>query len=123
MNVKSKTKLWAGRFEKKTDKLVEKFTESISFDKRLFGYDIQGSIAHIQMLAKQKIVSEKDKTVIVDGLKKVLNEINSGKFVFSEELEDIHMHIESRLSEIVGKETGGRLHTPRSRNDQVVLDV
>ncbi len=116
-------KLWGGRFTAKTNEIVEQFTESISFDKRLYSYDIQGSIAHIKMLAKQKIVSAADSKKIIAALKKIENEINANQFDFKADCEDIHMNIESRLIELTGAEIGGRLHTARSRNDQVAVDV
>ncbi|ORJ57654.1 argininosuccinate lyase [Geothermobacter hydrogeniphilus] len=115
-------KPWAGRFTQPTDKFVEEFTASISFDQRLYRYDIQGSIAHARMLARQKIISDKDAERIVYGLNEILEEINAGKFKFSVALEDIHMNIEKRLIEQIGP-VGGKLHTARSRNDQVALDI
>ncbi len=115
-------KPWAGRFKEKTDGIVEKYTESISFDKRLWKYDIEGSIAHAKMLAKQDIILKKDADKIIKSLKEIYREIEEGRFVFKEELEDIHMNIESALIENIG-DVGGRLHTARSRNDQVALDI
>ncbi len=115
-------KLWSGRFTKGTAKIIEGFTESISFDKRLWKYDIQGSIAHAKMLGKQGIISKDDSEKIIDGLKEIAKEIESGKFMFREDLEDIHMNIEAALIRKIG-ETGGKLHTARSRNDQIVLDL
>ena len=115
-------KLWGGRFSKSTDNLMESFSESISFDKRLYEYDILGSIAHVQMLAKQSIISEEEADKIVDALRKIKQMIDSGEFDFRIEDEDIHMNIEHKLIEMIGK-TGGKLHTARSRNDQVALDV
>ena len=115
-------KPWDGRFSQKTKEIVDKFNASINFDKRLYREDIQGSIAHCKMLVKQKIITEEEGEKIIQGLNQILNEIESGKFVFKEELEDIHMNIESRLIEIIG-DIGGKLHTARSRNDQVSLDV
>ncbi|MCL4456382.1 MAG: argininosuccinate lyase [Nitrospirae bacterium] len=115
-------KLWSGRFKEKTAGIVEQYTESISFDKRLWKYDIDGSIAHAKMLAKQSIIPKKDADKIIKGLKEIYHEIENGKFKFRKELEDIHMNIESALIEKIG-EIGGRLHTARSRNDQVVLDI
>ena len=113
--------LWGGRFSEKTDELVAKFTESISYDRRLYRYDIEGSKAHAAMLAKQGIIPKADADAIVKGLDAVLAEIESGKFQFKEELEDIHMNIESRLTELIGT-PGARLHTGRSRNDQIATD-
>lgn len=115
-------KLWGGRFQKNTDKLVDAFNASIDFDKRLYREDIAGSIAHANMLGKCGIITKTDAKKIVAGLKKVLAEIESGKFKFSQELEDVHMNVESRLTELIGA-VGGRLHTARSRNDQVALDM
>ena len=115
-------KPWAGRFTEATSKIVERYTESISYDKRLWRYDIEGSIAHARMLAKQGIIAKKESGRIVKGLKEIYREIDEGRFVFSEELEDIHMNIESALMERIG-DVGGKLHTARSRNDQVALDI
>ncbi|MFC2059719.1 argininosuccinate lyase [Chloroflexota bacterium] len=111
-----------GRFQKPADKLVTEYTASISFDWRLYPYDIAGSIAHAKMLAKQGIISAEEAEVITKGLDSIREEIETAKFQFNPELEDIHMNIEARLSEKVG-ETGGKLHTARSRNDQVALDL
>jgi argininosuccinate lyase len=115
-------KLWSGRFSEKTDRMVEDFTASIDIDKRLYAYDIEGSIAHCRMLAKTSIISEADALVLIEGLGAIKREIERGEFQFDEGLEDIHMHIEARLIEKVGK-AAQKLHTARSRNDQVVLDV
>ncbi|WP_298267340.1 argininosuccinate lyase [Geobacter sp.] len=115
-------KLWGGRFSEPTDKFVEEFTASIDFDKRLYHQDIRGSIAHAQMLGKQGIIPLADVERIVEGLQEILKKIEGGKFDFSVALEDIHMNIEARLSEKIG-EAGKRLHTGRSRNDQVALDI
>lgn len=115
-------KLWGGRFTQPTDKFVEEFTASIDFDKRLYHQDIRGSIAHARMLGKQGIISLDDMEKIVHGLQEILRQIETGHFDFSIALEDIHMNIESRLSEKIG-EAGKRLHTGRSRNDQVALDI
>jgi len=117
-----KKKLWAGRFAAGTAKSVEEFTESISFDWRLWRHDIAGSIAHAKMLGKQGIIPKKDSALIVRGLKEIHSEIEQGKFKFRKELEDIHMNIEAALTEKIG-EAGKRLHTARSRNDQVALDL
>ncbi len=116
-------KLWGGRFTKDTNKLVEQYTESISFDKRLYSYDIEGSIAHITMLAKKKIVTQSEKNRIVESLKKIKTSIDDGEFEFDKNFEDIHMNIEKRLIDLTGAEIGGKLHTARSRNDQVITDV
>lgn len=115
-------KLWAGRFTQKTSKAVESFTESISFDRRLWRYDIQGSIAHAQMLGRQGIISAKESSAIVNGLNAIAKEIASGRFRFSQELEDIHMNIEAALIKKIGA-AGKKLHTARSRNDQIALDL
>ena len=115
-------KLWGGRFEKSTDEMINDFQASINFDKRMYREDIQGSIAHAKMLAKQKIISDDDCKKIVDGLEKILAQIERGEFEFKIELEDIHMNIEKALTDSIG-EAGGRLHTARSRNDQVALDT
>ncbi len=120
---KSTQKLWGGRFTAPTDELVEEFTASINFDKRLYAEDIAGSIAHAKMLGRQKIIPAADVKPIINGLKQIKAEIEKGEFNFSVALEDIHMNIESRLGEIIGAEIAGRLHTGRSRNDQVALDV
>jgi len=116
-----KKKLWAGRFAARTAKSVEEFTESISFDWRLWRHDIAGSMAHAKMLGKQRIIPKKDSVLIVKGLKEIYSEIEQGKFKFKKELEDIHMNIEAALTEKIG-EAGKRLHTARSRNDQIALD-
>ncbi len=116
-------KLWGGRFTAPTDELVEEFTASINFDKRLYAEDIAGSIAHARMLGRCQIISQSDADTLITALNQVKVEIESGDFIFSVALEDIHMNIESRLGEIVGPEIAGRLHTGRSRNDQVALDL
>ena len=118
----SKTKLWGGRFSKDTNALVDAFNASIDYDKRLYHEDIRGSIAHAHMLAKVGIISQEDAAAIEKGLKEILGEIQAGKFNFSTELEDIHMNIEAALTEKIG-DAGARLHTARSRNDQVALDM
>ena len=115
-------KIWGGRFKESTDTLMETFSASISFDKRLYACDIEGSIAHCKMLARSKIISPTESQKIQKGLKRILKECDEGRFEFSEKLEDIHMNIESRLKEIIGS-TAGKLHTARSRNDQVCLDI
>jgi len=115
-------KPWNGRFTEKTDKIVEDFTSSIDIDKRLYTYDIEGSIAHCRMLAKASIISEEDASSLMEGLGKIKREIEHKNFQFDNSLEDIHMHIESRLVQLVGK-AGQNLHVARSRNDQVALDV
>src|SRR5665647_1789800 len=115
-------KPWAGRFEEATAKSVEKFTCSLHYDSRLYRYDIQGSIAHATMLADQKIITRKDAAVIIRGLKSILSDMEKGEFVFDPADEDIHMAIEKELIGRVGS-AGGKLHTARSRNDQIALDV
>jgi argininosuccinate lyase len=115
-------KLWGGRFKESTNKLVEEFTESVSYDKRLAPYDIAGSVAHVKMLEKQGILSQEEADRIVKALNEVLQEIEKGEFEWKKELEDVHMNIEKRLIEKVGA-VGGKLHTGRSRNDQVATDV
>ena len=121
-NLMSNKKLWSGRFEKSTDEMINDFQASINFDKRLYREDIAGSIAHAKMLAKCKIISDADAQKIIDGLQKILAQIERGEFNFSVELEDIHMNVEKALTDLIG-EAGGRLHTARSRNDQVALDM
>jgi argininosuccinate lyase len=115
-------KPWSGRFTRKTSASVEEFTESVSFDKRLWRHDIEGSMAHARMLGKQGIIPRRDAAAIVKGLKEISSEIAAGKFRFSRELEDIHMNIEAALVRKIGA-AGKRLHTARSRNDQVALDL
>ncbi len=115
-------KLWGGRFQKPTDDIMERFSESISFDKRLYEYDIEGSIVHAQMLAKQGIITDEEADKIIEGLRKIKHMIDEGEFEFRIEDEDIHMNIERKLIEIIGK-VGGKLHTARSRNDQIALDI
>ena len=115
-------KLWAGRFKEKTAKIVETFTSSIDVDQRLYAYDIQGSIAHCQTLAKAAIISAEEADELIAGLEKIKQEIDEETLPYSDALEDIHTHIESRLAEIAGK-VAHKLHTARSRNDQVALDV
>ena len=115
-------KMWEGRFHKETNKLLEKFNASITFDKRMYEEDIKGSIAHSRMLSKQGIISSEEQKEIENGLLQIKNEIENGTFEFKIEDEDIHMSIEKRLTEIIGA-VAGKLHTARSRNDQVALDV
>ena len=115
-------KTWNGRFSEKTDRNVENFSASIDIDKRLYPYDIEGSIAHCRMLADSGIISDEEATALVQGLGKIKREMDHGKFHFDASMEDIHMHIETRLVEEVGK-VALKLHTARSRNDQVALDV
>jgi argininosuccinate lyase len=116
-------KLWGGRFEQKTDSAVERFTASIHFDRALARFDLRGSIAHAQMLRRVGLVSEADEQQLVDGLQQIGAEIEAGEFPFDPALEDIHMNIESSLRDRIGPEIAGRLHTGRSRNDQVATDL
>ena len=111
-----------GRFHKDADKLVQQYTASIPFDQRLYQHDIAGSMAHAKMLAKQNIITDKDAELIGTGLVAIREEIETGQFQFKEELEDIHMNIEARLTEKIG-DIAGKLHTARSRNDQVAVDL
>ncbi len=115
-------KLWGGRFTKEENQLVHNFNESLSFDQKFYHQDIMGSIAHVTMLAKQGIVSEEDRKAIIDGLNGILADIESGKLEFTKEHEDIHSFVEANLIERIG-DAGKRLHTGRSRNDQVALDM
>jgi argininosuccinate lyase len=115
-------KPWGGRFTQETNELTEEFTASISFDKRLYRYDITGSMAYCEALTKAGIISQNEKGKILQALKEIEQEIEKGEFPFSSQLEDIHMHIEERLIAKIG-ETGGKLHTGRSRNDQIALDL
>lgn len=114
--------LWGGRFREATDASAYKFNQSISFDRRMYREDIEGSIAHATMLGKQGIISEEESCLITDGLKKIREDIESGVLIISDEAEDIHSFIESVLTERIG-EAGKKLHTGRSRNDQVALDM
>ena len=114
-------KLWAGRFQKETDSLVNDFNSSVSFDARMYREDIAGSIAHAAMLGKQGIIEEHEAEKIIDGLKAILVDIEAGGVEFSDDNEDIHMNIEVMLTNRIG-DTGKRLHTARSRNDQVAVD-
>ncbi len=116
------SKLWGGRFTQPTDKFVEEFTASIEFDQRLYRYDIAGSKAHAEMLGRQGIIPVDDAATIIAGLDEILKDIEVGKIEFSVALEDIHMNVEARLIERIGA-IGGRLHTGRSRNDQVAVDI
>ncbi len=115
-------KLWEGRFSKESSKLLEKFNASITYDNRMYVEDIEGSIAHSKMLFKQNIINKEEQLLMEKGLLQIKNEIEEGNFQFKIEDEDIHMSIEKRLTEIIGN-TAGKLHTARSRNDQVALDI
>jgi argininosuccinate lyase len=117
-----KKKPWSGRFQKPTAPNVEKFTSSIHYDRRLYPYDIEGSVAHAMMLAQQKIISKTEAAKIVSALKNILKDLEKDKITFSPADEDIHMAIERELTSRIG-EVGGKLHSARSRNDQIVLDV
>ncbi|HQA04564.1 MAG TPA: argininosuccinate lyase [Thermodesulfovibrio thiophilus] len=115
-------KPWGGRFKDKTAKILEEFSESVSFDRRLWKEDIEGSIAHAKMLHKQGIIDDKELNQLIEGLQEISKEIEEGRFVFRTELEDVHMNIERALIEKIGN-TGAKLHTARSRNDQVATDL
>lgn len=115
-------KLWGGRFQKSTDRRVDDFNSSIRFDKRMYAQDIRGSIAHANMLGRQGIIPQADAEKIVEGLRGILDDINAGKVEFLIDAEDIHMNVEKLLTDCIG-EAGKRLHTGRSRNDQVALDL
>ncbi len=115
-------KTWSGRFNEPVSELVERYTASISFDHRLATYDIQGSLAHAAMLANQGIISNDDLAAIEQGLAQILDEVRNNQFIWLQELEDVHLNIEKRLTALVG-DAGKRLHTGRSRNDQVATDI
>ena len=115
-------KLWGGRFQKATDALVDDFNSSIRFDQRMYREDITGSIAHSKMLGKQGIISKEDMDLIIEGLEGILADIENGSLEISSKYEDIHSFVESNLIDRIG-EAGKRLHTGRSRNDQVALDM
>ena len=114
--------MWAGRFSKEVDSKVNDFNSSISFDARMYKFDIMGSIAHATMLGEQNIIDPEESKVIIEGLKGILSDIESGKLSFDPNAEDIHMFVEAELTERIG-DAGKRLHTARSRNDQVALDI
>ena len=114
--------LLRGRFSEPTDDFVARFTASVGFDRRLYRYDIAGSIAHARMLAKIGVLTDEERDAVIGGLETIRAEIESGAFEWSDALEDIHMHIEARLTDLVG-EAGKKLHTGRSRNDQVATDI
>lgn len=116
-----KNAMWGGRFDLPPADLMVKINASVPFDKRLYAQDIRGSIAHAEMLGRQGILTQKETDTILDGLGRILQEIEDGRFTFKLELEDIHMNIEARLKEMIG-EIAGKLHTARSRNDQVATD-
>lgn len=114
--------LWGGRFTKETDQLVYNFNASISFDKRFYEQDIRGSIAHVTMLAKQGILTEEEKKQIIDGLNGIREDVENGKLEITDKYEDIHSFVEANLIDRIG-DAGKKLHTGRSRNDQVALDM
>ena len=116
-------RLWGGRFEQAPDELVQAYTSSIQTDLLLFRHDIEGSRAHVRMLARQRIIAAAEAARILEGLDQVESEIEQGGFEINHELEDIHTHVEARLAQIIGSNAAGRLHTARSRNDQVALDT
>jgi argininosuccinate lyase len=118
----SEEKVWGGRFAERADPLLEEYTASVDFDKRLYAFDIRGSIAHARMLHKIGLLSSRERDALVRGLEEIRAEIEAGRFRFDPALEDIHMNIEARLTKKVG-EVGRKLHTARSRNDQVALDL
>ena len=115
-------KPWGGRFSESTDAAVEAFTSSIDFDRRLYPYDIEGSVAHCRMLAHVGVITEDEAEILVEGLWQIKRDLDQGNFEFSDDLEDIHMHIEARLLQDVGK-VAQKLHTARSRNDQIAVDM
>jgi argininosuccinate lyase len=119
---KSAEKPWGGRFTEPTDAFVERFTASVGFDQRLYHHDITGSIAHATMLAKVGVLTAEERDAIIEGLKGVKEDIEAGRFEWSVSLEDVHMNIEAKLTERIGI-TGKKLHTGRSRNDQVATDI
>jgi argininosuccinate lyase len=120
--VENTNNTWSGRFEEPVSELVQRYTASIKFDQRLAEYDIQGSLAHARMLAAESIISAHDLAAIETGLGQILNEVRRGEFAWKLELEDVHLNIEKRLTALIG-DAGKRLHTARSRNDQVATDV
>src|SRR4051812_12988906 len=115
-------KSWQARIGETTDALAQSFVESISYDRRIYKQDIAGSVAHATMLAKVGLISEAERDAIIDGLKSIERDIEAGNFIFDEAMEDIHMVVEAELIKRVG-EPGRKLHTGRSRNDQVALDL
>ena len=119
---KDTAKPWGGRFAEATDRFVEEFTESVSFDRRLAPYDIQGSVAHVEMLARVGVLTEDEAGRICSGLNAIMADIEAGNFTWRQELEDVHMNIEAALVERIG-EVGKKVHTGRSRNDQVATDL
>ena len=122
MTEPSTNQLWGGRFNQPTDAFVQEFTASVQFDQRMYAYDIQGSVAHATMLAKVDVLTNEESKTIIAGLEDVRKEIEAGKFEWSIALEDVHMNIEKRLTDLIG-DVGKKLHTGRSRNDQVATDI
>ncbi|NLZ09714.1 MAG: argininosuccinate lyase, partial [Alcaligenaceae bacterium] len=118
----NKAQAWSARFSEPVSDLVKRYTASVDFDKRMAAFDIQGSLAHADMLASIGIISADDLAAIQNGMAQILNEIEAGQFTWSLDLEDVHLNIEKRLVELVG-DAGKRLHTGRSRNDQVATDI
>ena len=121
-DMKSSQDLWGGRFAEPTDAFVQRFTASEGFDRQLAVYDVAGSRAHADMLAKAGVLTEQENNLIQQGLTDVLGEIERGEFEWRVDREDVHMNIEARLTELIG-DTGKKLHTGRSRNDQVATDL
>ena len=121
-DISTKEKPWQGRFQEATDSFVEAFTASVEFDQRLYAHDIAGSIAHAKMLGHCDILSDKEVKQIVQGLETIKQQIENNEFEWSIQLEDVHMNIEARLTQLIG-DVGKKLHTGRSRNDQVATDV
>ncbi|WP_286806741.1 lyase family protein, partial [Marinimicrobium sp. UBA4209] len=121
-NTESTNQSWGGRFSEPTDAFVERFTASVGFDYRLYAQDIKGSIAHATMLAKVGVLTEAERDLIIEGLEGVRADIEAGKFEWSVSLEDVHMNIEAALTKRIGI-AGKKLHTGRSRNDQVATDI
>ena len=115
-------KTWSGRFNEPVSELVKKYTGSIDFDKRLAKWDIDGSLAHAEMLKRVGVLSEQDLAAIQQGMAEIIEDIKSGSLEWSLDLEDVHMNIERRLTDKIG-DAGKRLHTGRSRNDQVATDI
>jgi len=118
----NKSQAWSARFSEPVSELVQRYTASIGFDYRMAEVDIQGSLAHAQMLSEQGIVSLEDFSKIRSGLQQILQDIQQGHFTWKLELEDVHLNIEARLTQLIG-DAGKRLHTARSRNDQVATDI
>ena len=114
--------LWGGRFTKETDQMVYDFNASINFDKRLFHQDVQGSLAHVKMLAKQGILTAEERDAIIDGLQGIVRDVDDGKLAIDPSYEDVHSFVEANLIDRIG-DAGKKLHTGRSRNDQVALDM